>query len=68
MLRCIVVDDEPLPASSPLWTMDNVIVTPHVAGDTPHYADRALALFADNLDRWRAGSDLRNLVDLAAGY
>ena len=63
-----VVEDEPLPASSPLWTMDNVIVTPHVAGDTPRYADRALALFADNLDRWRAGSDLRNRVDLDAGY
>lgn len=63
-----VVADEPLPESSPLWTMDNVVVTPHVAGDTPHYAERALGLFADNLDRWRAGDDLRNRVDLGAGY
>ncbi|PAP75439.1 D-2-hydroxyacid dehydrogenase [Rubrivirga marina] len=63
-----VVEDEPLPASSPLWDMDNVILTPHVAGDTPHYAERALHLFADNLERWRAGDDLRNRVDLEAGY
>ena len=63
-----VFEDEPLPASSPLWTMDHVIVTPHVAGDTPHYAERALGLFADNLDRWRSGGDLRNRVDLEAGY
>ncbi|GAB5535565.1 MAG: D-2-hydroxyacid dehydrogenase [Rubricoccaceae bacterium] len=63
-----VFEDEPLPASSPLWTMDNVIVTPHVAGDTPHYAERALDLFADNVARWRSGCDLRNRVDLQAGY
>ncbi|OZC04455.1 D-2-hydroxyacid dehydrogenase [Rubricoccus marinus] len=63
-----VFDDEPLPASSPLWEMDNVILTPHVAGDSPQYARRALALFADNLRSWRAGDELRNRVDLAAGY
>lgn len=63
-----VFQDEPLPASSPLWAMDNVIVTPHVAGESPRYAERALALFADNLERWRAGGDLRNRVDLQAGY
>ena len=63
-----VFEDEPLPASSPLWEMDNVIVTPHVAGDTPHYAERALELFADNFGRWQAGRDLRNRVDLQAGY
>lgn len=63
-----VFEDEPLPASSPFWAMDNVIVTPHVAGDTPRYAERALALFADNLGRWQSGGDLRNRVDLRAGY
>lgn len=63
-----VFEDEPLPASSPLWGMENVIVTPHVAGETPRYAERALALFADNLARWRSGRDLRNRVDLSAGY
>ena len=63
-----VVEDEPLPASSPLWDLETVILTPHVAGDSPQYAERALALFADNLERWRAGRDLRNRVDLQAGY
>lgn len=63
-----VFEDEPLPASSPLWDMDNVIVTPHVAGDTPRYTERALELFADNVERWQAGRDLRNRVDLQAGY
>ena len=63
-----VVQDEPLPPSSPLWALDNVIVTPHVAGDSPRYADRALDLFADNWGRWHSGRDLRNRVDLQAGY
>ena len=63
-----VFEDEPLPASSPLWAMDRVIVTPHLAGDSPRYAERALALFADNLARWRDGRELRNRVDLRAGY
>ena len=63
-----VFEDEPLPAASPLWRLENVIVTPHVAGDSPRYAERAVALFADNLGRYRRGEPLRNPVDLAAGY
>jgi phosphoglycerate dehydrogenase-like enzyme len=59
---------EPLPALSPLWRLPNVIVTPHVAGATPHYFDRALDLFVDNLVRWRAGGPLRNAVDPDLGY
>ena len=58
----------PLSDASPLWGMGNVILTPHVAGETPRYTERALALFADNLERWRAGGELRNRVDLQAGY
>ena len=63
-----VFEDEPLPDDSPLWVMDNVLVTPHVAGQAPHYADRALAIFLDNLGRYRRGQDLTNRVDLGAGY
>ena len=63
-----VTDPEPLPPSSPLWAMDNVVLTPHVAGQAPHYADRALAIFLDNLGRYRRGQPLRNAVDLEAGY
>ena len=63
-----VVTREPLPATSPLWTLPNVILTPHAAGATPRYFDRALELFIENLDRFLAGRPLRNLVDPALGY
>jgi phosphoglycerate dehydrogenase-like enzyme len=63
-----VFREEPLPASNPLWTLPNVIVTPHVAGAMPRYFERALGLFAENLARYRAGQPLRNLVDKSAGY
>jgi phosphoglycerate dehydrogenase-like enzyme len=63
-----VFEEEPLPASSPLWSLPNVLITPHVAGASPRYFDRALDLFADNLERYLAGRPLRNLVDPALGY
>lgn len=63
-----VFEEEPLPPDSPLWAMDHVIVTPHAAGHTPHYAGRALAIFLDNLGRFRRGEPLRHAVDLGAGY
>ncbi len=63
-----VAADEPLPATSPLWSLPNVILTPHTSGATPHYFERALQLFVDNLDRFLAGRPLRNLVDPALGY
>lgn len=63
-----VFREEPLPADSPLWDLDRVLVTPHAAGLTPHYADRALAIFLGNLDRYRRGQPLRDAVDLDEGY
>jgi phosphoglycerate dehydrogenase-like enzyme len=63
-----VFAEEPLPETSPLWELENVIVTAHYAGMTPHYDERALAIFLDNLRRYRAGEPLRNVVDKAAGY
>ena len=63
-----VFENEPLADGSPLWDLDNVIVTPHVAGLTPHYADRALSIFLDNLDRYQRGEPLRHAVDLGEGY
>lgn len=59
---------EPLPADSPLWRLDNVILTPHIAGITPKYDERAGALFAENLRRHIAGEPLLNRVDFARGY
>ncbi|MDQ2998817.1 MAG: D-2-hydroxyacid dehydrogenase [Chloroflexota bacterium] len=63
-----VFDQEPLPATSPLWELDNVIMTAHYAGLTPAYDQRALAIFLDNLKRYRDGEPLKNVVDKAAGY
>jgi phosphoglycerate dehydrogenase-like enzyme len=63
-----VFETEPLPAESPLWQMPNVIISPHVAGNTDQYSRRFTDLFLDNLARYRAGEALRNVVDLARGY
>ncbi|CAN5660125.1 D-2-hydroxyacid dehydrogenase [soil metagenome] len=59
---------EPLPADSPLWEMENVIVTSHYAGNTPKYDERAIAIFMDNLRLYMAGEPLRNVVDKTLGY
>jgi D-2-hydroxyacid dehydrogenase (NADP+) len=63
-----VFEAEPLPETSPLWDLDNVILTPHVAGVTPLYYARTAALFADNLERFLAGRPLANRFDAARGY
>ena len=57
-----VFETEPLPAESPLWAMPNVLVTPHASDNIHGWPRRFAALFADNLDRWRAGERLLNLV------
>lgn len=59
-----VTDPEPLPPDHPLWTFENVQITPHVAGATPHYYERLADLVAENVERAAADgfSDLRNAV------
>ena len=59
---------EPLPADHPLWTMDNVVITPHSSGDSPRVGERTIALFTENLRRYKAGEPLINRVDYEAGY
>ncbi|HET7011862.1 MAG TPA: D-2-hydroxyacid dehydrogenase [Anaerolineales bacterium] len=59
---------EPLPASSPLWEMPNVILSPHVAGGSSHYFEQAATLFAENLQRYLADQPLLNLYDPQIGY
>ena len=61
-------EEEPLPATSPLWELPNVILTPHVAGTTPLYYQRTAALFADNLERFLAGQPLANRFESRRGY
>lgn len=63
-----VFEQEPLPSDSPLWELENALISPHVAGFTPRYDERAVALFAQNLARYIAGEPLLNLVDKARGY
>lgn len=63
-----VFEKEPLPEDSPLWDMDNVIITAHYSGSTPHYNERAMRIFTDNLRRYMAGEPLKNVVDKKLGY
>jgi phosphoglycerate dehydrogenase-like enzyme len=63
-----VFEQEPLPESSSLWTMPNVLITSHYAGATPRYHGRALKIFLDNLQRYQNGQPLRNVVDKQRGY
>ena len=63
-----VFQEEPLPPSHPLWSLQNTVLTPHVSGVTPQYFERALALFSDNLSRYMEGRPLRNAVSLELGY
>jgi len=63
-----VFPEEPLPSNNPLWKMPNVIITPHISGDTPYYDERAVKLFSENLLRYLSGLPLYNRIDLGRGY
>jgi phosphoglycerate dehydrogenase-like enzyme len=63
-----VVAHEPLDPESPLWSLDNVLITPHVSTARHDFWDAVVDLFADNLTRYRAGQPLNNVVDKRAGY
>jgi phosphoglycerate dehydrogenase-like enzyme len=63
-----VVDPEPLPAGHPLWSMENVIITPHMSGDTEDYLDDLGQLFVENLKRYCNGEPLENIVDKKLGF
>ncbi|MEU9686500.1 D-2-hydroxyacid dehydrogenase [Amycolatopsis japonica] len=63
-----VFGTEPLPAESPLWTMENVLISPHMSGDFVGWRNTLVEVFADNFRRWRAGEPLRNVVDKQLGY
>jgi phosphoglycerate dehydrogenase-like enzyme len=60
--------EEPLPDTSPLWDLPNVIITPHNSWSTPHLKNREVDLFIDNLERYLAGEPLRNVVDPSREY
>ena len=58
-----VTVDEPLPEASPLWTMPNVLITPHTGGETHKYEDNVLDMMMENLNRqWRGETALFNQI------
>jgi D-2-hydroxyacid dehydrogenase (NADP+) len=63
-----VVPEEPLPPDHPLWSLDNVVMTPHTAGASQHRAPRNVARFCTNLHRFREGAELEGVVDKKLGY
>ncbi len=63
-----VFEKEPLPYSSPLWRMDNVVITPHAAGPAPENRHKSLEILLENLGRLQKGEPLVNQVDKRLGY
>ncbi|MBI4625952.1 MAG: D-2-hydroxyacid dehydrogenase [Verrucomicrobia bacterium] len=63
-----VTDPEPLPAGHVLWSLPNVIITPHVAGESEVTDQRSSAMLRENIRRFGAGEPLLNVVDKVAGY
>ncbi len=65
-----VAETEPLPEDSPLWTLENLMITPHVSGShhLPETVDRIADICAENLSAYLSGGKLENIVDFATGY
>jgi phosphoglycerate dehydrogenase-like enzyme len=63
-----VTEQEPLPPSSPLWALENVLITPHLSGASRRLWEREADLLLENLERWFAGRPLRNRVEVERGY
>jgi phosphoglycerate dehydrogenase-like enzyme len=63
-----VYEQEPLPADHKLWTMPNVLLTPHMAGHGPYLNDRRFQIMVDNCRAFAAGRNLRNVVDKASWF
>lgn len=63
-----VFEEEPLPPTSPLWNLENVILSPHISGNSVHYHEKAAALFAENLERYLNKQPLLNRLERKRGY
>ena len=63
-----VTDPEPLPKGHPLWKMDRVIITPHIAGRSDAEGPRYFEIYKENLVRFAKGEPLRHTVDKEKGY
>ncbi|HZK55167.1 MAG TPA: D-2-hydroxyacid dehydrogenase [Desulfosporosinus sp.] len=60
--------EEPLPNSSPFWEMSNVLLTPHIAGRSPHYLERTFEIFTKNLAAYPDFSEMMNHIEMSKGY
>lgn len=63
-----VTDPQPLPKDHPLWQFENIVITPHIAGQSDHNRERRFQLIKDNVRRFARGLPLRNVVDKNKGY
>jgi phosphoglycerate dehydrogenase-like enzyme len=63
-----VTDPEPLPEDNPLWSLPNVFISPHISGLTPHYQERIMTIFTENVRRYLAGQPLYNVIDKERHY
>ena len=64
-----VMEEEPLPAESPLWDMENTTLTPHLSGISRHYQPRGFEIFKQNLDAYLKGEEFPlNQIDVKRGY
>lgn len=59
---------EPLPADSPLWKMDNVVITPHMCGESSKYIKRSLPIIENNINAYKGKGNYINLVNFEKGY
>jgi phosphoglycerate dehydrogenase-like enzyme len=63
-----VFEEEPLPTTSPLWNLENVIIAPHISGNTERYHEKAAGVFIDNLTRYLENRPLLNRLKRDRGY
>ena len=62
------VVEEPLPSDNELFALDNVVITPHIAGNSPELDERTYDVFERNMRRYISGDPLRNVVDKGLRY
>jgi phosphoglycerate dehydrogenase-like enzyme len=63
-----VFDQEPLPKGHPFYSFENILLSPHCADHTPDWHENAMLFFFAQLERYRRGEDLFNIVDKKLGY
>ena len=64
-----VYEEEPLPATSPIWQLNNVTVSPHISSHSSRYVERSLSIFKPSLRKWLNGERrLENEINILRGY